>query len=66
MVALMGVRTVIAGMRPSIAITATQFGLTLGNTLTALDVDRALDILGYTPLGENYDSETGTSQASND
>ncbi len=45
MVSLMGGRTVIAGMRPSVAITATQLGLTLGNALAALDVDRALDIL---------------------
>ena len=45
MVSLMGGQTVIAGMRPAVAITATQFGLTLGKTLTALDVDRALDIL---------------------
>jgi rsbT antagonist protein RsbS len=46
MVGLMGGRTVIAGMRPSVAITATQLGLTLGSVLAALDVDRALDILG--------------------
>jgi rsbT antagonist protein RsbS len=45
MVALMGGRTVIAGMRPSVAITATQLGLTLGSTMTALDVDRALTML---------------------
>jgi rsbT antagonist protein RsbS len=45
MAALMGGRTVIAGMRPSVAITATQLGLTLGSTMTALDVDRALDRL---------------------
>ena len=45
MVSLMGGQTVIAGMRPAVAITATQFGLTLGRALTALDVDRALDIL---------------------
>jgi rsbT antagonist protein RsbS len=45
MAALMGGRTVIAGMRPSVAITATQLGLTLGRTMTALDVDRALDTL---------------------
>jgi rsbT antagonist protein RsbS len=45
MVALMGGQTVIAGMRPSVAITATQFGLTLNNVLTALDVDRALDMV---------------------
>ncbi|HEY7490799.1 MAG TPA: STAS domain-containing protein, partial [Candidatus Tectomicrobia bacterium] len=34
MVALMGGRTVIAGMRPSVAITTTQLGLTLGSALT--------------------------------
>lgn len=48
MVALMGGRTVISGMRPSVAITATQLGLGLGNTLTALNVDRALDVLSNT------------------
>jgi rsbT antagonist protein RsbS len=45
MVALLGGRTVVAGMRPSVAITVTQLGLTLGGTLTALDVDRALDMV---------------------
>ncbi|HWB59258.1 MAG TPA: STAS domain-containing protein [Chthoniobacteraceae bacterium] len=44
MVTLMGGRTIIAGMRPAVAITATQIGLTLGNIETALDVDRALDM----------------------
>lgn len=48
MVALMGGRTVIAGMRPSVAITTTQLGMTLGHALTALDADRALDLLGGT------------------
>ena len=45
MVSLMGGRTVLTGMRPSVAITITQLGLTLGKTRTALSVDRALDIL---------------------
>jgi rsbT antagonist protein RsbS len=54
MVALMGGRTIVAGMRPSVAITATQLGLTLGEALTALDVDRALSILDGMPrLGDN-------------
>ena len=48
MVVLMGGRTVIAGMRPSVAITTTQLGLTLGGAMTALDVDRALDMLNHT------------------
>lgn len=45
MVALLGGRTVIAGMRPSVAITTTQLGLSLGRAMTALDVDRALDLM---------------------
>jgi rsbT antagonist protein RsbS len=51
MVALMGGRTVLAGMRANVAVTATQLGLTVGNTLTALDVDQALDMLNATPSG---------------
>ncbi len=46
MVQLMGGRTVIAGMRPSVAITVTQLGLKLGHARTALTVDRGLDMLG--------------------
>ncbi len=46
MVELMGGQTVIAGMRPSVAITATQLGFTFGRVQTALDVDYALDRLG--------------------
>ena len=45
MVALMGGRTVIVGMRPGVAMTATQLGLTLGDAMTELTVDRALDLL---------------------
>ena len=45
MVALMGGRTVLAGMRANVAVTATQLGLTMGKTLAALDVDRAFDLL---------------------
>jgi rsbT antagonist protein RsbS len=45
MVSLMGGRTVVAGMRPSVAITATQLGLKLGDAATALNVDSALTML---------------------
>jgi len=45
MVGLMGGLTVLAGMRASVAVTTTQLGLKLGKTLTALDVDRAMDLL---------------------
>ena len=45
MVGLMGGHTILTGLRPSVAITITQLGLTLGKTRTALNVDRAFDIL---------------------
>ena len=48
---LMGGQTVIAGMQPNVAITATQLGLSLSNVLTALNVDRALNILENGNLG---------------
>lgn len=48
MVVLMGGKTVISGMQPSVAITATQLGLTLGGALTALNVDLALEIINDT------------------
>ena len=44
MVSLMGGRTIIVGMQPMIAVTATQMGLSLSNIETALTVDRALDL----------------------
>lgn len=53
MVALMGGRTVIAGMRAPVAITVTQLGLALGTTATALTVDRALDRLAAHSLGRS-------------
>lgn len=43
MVTLMGGRTIIVGMRPAVAITATQIGVTLSGIETALTVERALD-----------------------
>lgn len=42
MVALMGGVTVLSGMRSAVAVTTTQLGLRLGDTPTALDVDRAM------------------------
>ena len=49
MVMLMGGRTIIAGMRPAVAVTATQIGLTLGKIEMALNVDRALDLAEKPP-----------------
>ncbi len=43
MVTLMGGQTVIAGMRPRVAMTAVEMGLKLPKVATALTMDRALD-----------------------
>jgi rsbT antagonist protein RsbS len=51
MVGLMGGETIIAGMRPAVAITATELGVTLGRTRTAMNVDRALDLAEH-PLSK--------------
>ncbi len=53
MVTLMGGRTIIVGMQPAVAVTVTQMGLTLGNIETALDVDRALDLVAKPPPRQN-------------
>ena len=53
MVGLMGGETIIAGMRPSVAITATELGVTLGRTRTVMTVDRALDLAGQAPVSGN-------------
>jgi rsbT antagonist protein RsbS len=53
MVEVMGGRTIIVGMRPAVAITATQIGLTLANVETALNVDRALDLAAKPPKIKN-------------
>src|SRR5215469_3507602 len=50
MVSLMGGRTVIAGMRPAVAVTATQIGLSLGNIETALTTERALELATTEPV----------------
>jgi rsbT antagonist protein RsbS len=51
MVALMGGRTIVVGMRPSVAVTATQLGLALGDAAAALSVDRGLAMLNGVSRG---------------
>src|SRR5205814_2189237 len=43
---LMGARTLISGMNPDIALTLETMGVGLGNVLTTLDLESALNVLG--------------------
>ncbi|UWG49163.1 The STAS (sulfate Transporter and Anti-Sigma factor antagonist) domain (plasmid) [Halanaeroarchaeum sp. HSR-CO] len=52
LVELMGGKTVIAGMRPEVAITAAELGYGLTEVETARSTDQALEILGV-----SWDSE---------
>lgn len=42
---LMGVRTVVCGLRPAVVETVVDMGLTLDDVPTARDLDHALDVL---------------------
>ena len=53
MISLMGGTTVISGMQPSVAVTATELGLSFGGTKTALSVESALNLLSETKSLDN-------------
>lgn len=53
MVSVMGGKMVIAGMRPSVALTAMQLGLALSGITTALNVDMAVEKLDNKNPGRN-------------
>lgn len=53
MIELMGAKPVLVGMRPSVAITTTELGFSLGDVETALTTDAALEVI-HDSSGERY------------
>ncbi len=46
---ILDARTIVVGVRPAVAITLVELGMTLQELETTLNIDRAIDLLGEDP-----------------
>jgi len=56
MARVLDAETVVVGMRPAVAITLVELGLSLPGVRTALNVDRGIELLGRAMNGLGYDA----------
>jgi|SRR5215218_4949818 len=57
MARVLDAETVVVGMRPAVAITLVELGLSLPGVRTALNVDRGIELLGRAMNGLGYDAD---------